>query len=139
MPGSQTAAGRRYIRRFTPTIIAYVVAVFGATYAVNHFHPQGTVLIALAILPALPIIGVIAVIALYVVEETDEYLRQRVVASMLFGTGLVLAASAVLGFLQIYGVIDKVDVFWGFPAWCVAWGAAQCWMWARDRAAGGAA
>jgi hypothetical protein len=133
----QTPAARRYLKRFAPTMIAYVVVLFSATYAVKAFHPSGAALIALSILPALPIIAVLVVIGLYLVEETDEYLRQRIVTAMLFGIGVVLAVSTVLGFLQINDVVGKVDVFWGFPGWCAAWGLAQCGLALRDRMAGG--
>ncbi|MES2442995.1 MAG: hypothetical protein V4574_09205 [Pseudomonadota bacterium] len=133
---STTPAARRYIRRFIPTMIAYVGILFAATYAVDAWHPTGPLLWTLSVLPALPIIGAMVVIGLYLVEESDEYLRQRIVTAMLFGIGAVLAASTVLGFLQINGVVGKVDLFWGFPGWCGAWGLAQCWMALRDRTGG---
>ena len=134
-----TPAGRRYLKRFTPTMLAYVVAVLGTSVAVDQLHPTGAALATLSILPALPILAVLEVIGLYIREETDEYLRQRVVTSMLFGIGVVLAISAVLGFLQIYRAIGQVDVFWAFPIWCGSWGLAQCVLAWRDRMAGGEA
>ena len=134
---AQSPAARRYIRRFTPTMIAYVAILFAASWAVDAWHPAGPVLWALSVLPALPIIGVLVVIGLYLAEETDEYLRQRIVTAALFGIGAILSVSAVLGFLQFNGVVGKVDVFWAFPGWCAAWGLAQCWMALRDRMGGG--
>lgn len=134
---SKTPAARRYLKRFAPTMIAYVVILFAATYAVRSWHPTGALLWTLSVLPAVPIIGAMIVIGLYLVEETDEYLRQRIVTAMLFGIGAVLSVSTVLGFLQINDVVGKVDVFWGFPGWCAAWGLAQCWMALRERVAGG--
>jgi len=133
---AQTPAGKRYLRRFFPMIIAYVVVLFAATYAIDLYKPQGAALIVLAILPALPIIGVLIVIGAYLLEERDEFLRQQVVTAMTFGTGVVLSAATMLGFLQIGHVIDHVDVFWAFPLWCAAWGLAQCWLSLRDRMAG---
>lgn len=134
---SQTPAARRYVKRFAPTMIAYVAVLLAATWAVAAWHPAGPLLWALSVLPALPIIGVLVVIGLYLAEETDEYLRQRIVTAMLFGIGAVLAASTVLGFLQFNGVVGAVPVFWAFPGWCAAWGLAQCWMWLRDRMGAG--
>ncbi|WP_010544493.1 hypothetical protein [Sphingomonas elodea] len=131
---SRTAAARRYMRRFVPTMIGYVVLVIGTSLAVSRFHPAGGALVALSILPALPILGMLLVIGLYVREETDEYLRQRLVTAMLFGIGVVLAAATVLGFLQIYRVLGQIDVFWAFPLWCASWGLAQCVLAWRDRA-----
>ncbi len=133
---SRTPAARRYMKRFVPTMIAYVVLVMATSLIVAKLHPTGTALIALSILPALPILGILVVIGLYVREESDEYVRQRLVVAMLFGIGVVLAAATVLGFLQIYRVIGQVDVFWAFPVWCASWGLAQCLMTWRDQLGG---
>ncbi|MHA6717927.1 hypothetical protein ACX40Y_00625 [Sphingomonas sp. RS6] len=130
---SATPAARRYVKRFIPTMIAYVVAVIGASLAVDRIEPAGVALVVLSILPALPILALLVVIGLYVREETDEYLRQRIVTAMLIGIGAVLAVASVLGFLQIYRAIGQVDVFWAFPVWCGVWGLAQCIMTWRDR------
>jgi small-conductance mechanosensitive channel len=130
---STTPAARRYMKRFVPTMIGYVVAVMGTSIAVDRLHPAGALLVTLSILPALPILALLLVIGLYVREETDEYLRQRIVSAMLIGIGAVLAVASVLGFLQIYRAIGQVDVFWAFPIWCGVWGAAQCIMAWRDR------
>ena len=129
----KSPAARRYLKRFTPTMIAYVVILFAATSAVNAWHPAGPLLWTLSVLPALPIVAVMIVIGVYLAEETDEYVRQQLATAMLFGTGVVLSVSTVLGFLQMNGVIGKIDVFWAFPGWCAAWGLAQCWMSLRDR------
>lgn len=130
---SQTPAARRYLRRFVPTMIGYVVAVMGASVAVALLQPKGAALIAIALVPALAIVVLLVVIGCYVHEETDEYLRQRIVTAMLFGIAVVLAISAVLGFLQIYRAIGQIDVFWAFPLWCGSWGLAQCVLAWRDR------
>ncbi|WP_313536058.1 hypothetical protein [Sphingomonas sp.] len=129
----KTPAARRYLKRFVPTMIGYVAAVMTTSLSVAWLQPTGAALVALSILPALAIIAMLVVIGLYVREETDEYLRQRIVIAMLFGIGVVLAVSAVLGFLQIYHAIGRIDVFWAFPIWCASWSAAQCLMTWRDR------
>jgi len=132
-------AGRRYLKRFTPTMLAYVGAVIASSVAVDRLHPTGIALVAWSILPALPVLAILVVIGLYIHEETDEYLRLRIVSAMLIGIGVVLAVSVVLGFLQLYHAIGQVDVFWAFPIWCGAWGAAQCLLAWRDKMSGGEA
>lgn len=133
---STTAAGRRYLRRFFPTMAAYVVALFFATWAIKTWQPDGALLVLLSILPALPIIGVLGVIGLYIVEETDEYLRSRVMSAMLVGTGLMLAVASAWGFLEEGGVVPHVPAYWAFILWCMGWGAAQCVQAARERMSG---
>lgn len=132
----RTPAAKRYLRRFFPMMIAYVVVLFASVGIINAYKPGGALLVLLSVLPALPIIGVLVVIGVYLAEETDEYLRSRIVSAMLFGTGTVLSVATVLGFLQITDVVGKVEVFWAFPVWCAVWGLAQCAMAWRDRAGG---
>jgi hypothetical protein len=133
-----TPAGRRYLRRFFPTMIAYVLVLFACVWAIRHWEPQGAALVALSVLPALPIIGTIVVMGLYLVEETDEFLRQRIASCMLFGTGVLLAVATVYGFLVNGGAIEaEADLLlWVFPLWCASWGLAQCAVGLRDRMAG---
>jgi hypothetical protein len=134
-----TAAGRRYIRRFMPTMFAYVAVLFACVWAIRNWHPTGIGLAVLSVLPALPIIGAIVVIGLYLVEETDEFLRQRIASCMLFGTGVLLAVATVYGFLVNGGAVeaDPELFLWVFPLWCASWGLAQCVVGMRDHLAVG--
>ncbi|KQN25889.1 hypothetical protein ASE86_06770 [Sphingomonas sp. Leaf33] len=133
---SNTLAGRRYLRRFWPTMLAYVAALFFAVWAIKTWQPTGILLVALSILPALPIIAIIGVIGLYIVEETDEFIRARVVRAMLIGMGFMLAVSSAWGFLEDGGVVPHAPAYWAFILWCIGWGFAQCVQGLRDRMAG---
>ncbi len=134
-----TLAGRRYLRRFFPTMIAYVVVLFACVWAIEHLKPEGVPLVVLSVLPALPIIGAIAVMGLYLIEETDEFLRQRIASCMLVGTGVLLSVATIYGFLVNGGAAEVGPelLLWAFPLWCASWGVAQCVMALRDRMAGG--
>jgi hypothetical protein len=115
---------------------AYVAALFGANAVDHAYHPQGGTLIALSIVPALPIIAIIAIIGRYLIEERDEYLRQRIVTCMLFGTGVLLGLGTVYNFLSGSGAIDPMPRLWVFPIWCLSWAAAQGVLGLRDRFVG---
>lgn len=129
----ETVAGRRYLWRFAPMMTAYVIALFASNRLIAAWQPEGSALIALSFLPALPIIGVVAVIGLYIVEEQDEFLRQRVVTAMLGGLGVMLAITTVWGFLEENGVVPHVPAYFAFILWCAGWGVSQCLMTLRDR------
>lgn len=131
-----TAAGRRYLKRFWPTMTAYVVALFGATWAIRHYDPQGAALIVLSILPALPIIASIVVMGLYILEEKDEYLRQRVVTGMLVGIGFSLSVMTAWGFMEEAGVLAHLPGYFAYMLWCAGWGVGQCAMGLRERFGG---
>ena len=133
---TNTAAGRRYLKRFFPTMFAYVLALFGATWALKHYHPQGVALVILSILPALPIIAVIGVMGLYVIEEKDEYLRSRIVTAMLGGLALMLSITSAWGFMEEAGVLPHMPAYFAFIIWCAGMGLTQCALALRDRSAG---
>ena len=134
---ANTAAGRRYLKRFFPTMTAYVVALFGATWALRHYDPQGIALILLSVLPALPIIGVIGVMGLYLLEEKDEYLRARIVTAMLVGLALMLSITSAWGFMEEAGVLPHLPAYFAFIIWCAGWGLSQCVASLRERMGGG--
>jgi hypothetical protein len=56
----------------------------------------------MGILTVLPIIGVLLVVARYLSGETDEFLRNLVVQSILWGFGLVMVTDTVLGSIVEY-------------------------------------
>ena len=130
---SASPAARRYLARFIPLMIVYVIAIFGVSLAFSWLHPSGPVAWALATVPALPILGVIAVMGLYLREEADEFQRAVLIESMLWGIGLTLAGASVWGLLELYVDAPRVPVFWAFPVFCGAMGLAQPFVRRRYR------
>jgi hypothetical protein len=124
MPTLRNPAQKRYIKRFLPTMAAYIAVIFGASYAFDRFHPTGIAAYALAIAPGIPILGVIAVIGLYLAEEKDEFERSVLVESMLWGIGFTVALCTVWGLLEIYAGAPKMWVFLVGPIFCGAYGLA---------------
>ncbi len=129
----RTAAVRRYHRRLIPTAGLYVAAIFAATWAFRHERPQGAAAIALAMLPAIPILAMIGIVGLYLKEESDEFLRMRVAHALLWAIGLTLAACSVWGFLDNYGLVARLSLFYVVVAFCVAFGLSSCILALRYR------
>lgn len=136
---NHTPAGRRYTERFLPTMTAYVVLLLGSIWIEQKYHVTGALLTVLALLPALALVASIAVIGLYLVEETDEYLRNRLATASLIGTGLALAVMTVWGFLEEAGQVPHLPAYSAYILWCVGMGLGQCAMSIRDWMAGGGA
>ncbi|BCA60465.1 hypothetical protein [Sphingomonas sp. HMP6] len=132
-------AQRRYLARFFPAMVGYVVLLFASTYVIRFWHPSGVTLAALAVAPSLPLLAVIGVMGLYLLEERDEFLRQRLVTAMLGGLAVLLAVLTVWGFLANGGVAEEPPAFLAFPLWCGAFGLVQCGLNVRDRMSSGAA
>ncbi len=124
MPTPRSPAQKRYLKRFLPTMAAYIVVIFGSSYAFSHLHPTGLLAYALAIAPGIPILGVIAVIGLYIAEEKDEFERSVLVESMLWGIGFTIALCTVWGLLENYVGVPRLWVFLVGPIFCGAYGLA---------------
>ena len=125
MSTSTTAAGRRYIARFIPAMLAYVVVLSGALWAISNLHPTGPLLWLLAIAPAFPVMALIAIMGLYLIEETDEFIRSVLVQSMLWGVGITLSACTAWGFLENVELVPHLPLYLVFPIFCGAMGLAQ--------------
>jgi len=125
MAQPMTAAARRYLIRFVPAMLSYVGVLSGSLWAIRNLTPEGPLLWALAVAPALPVIAVIAIMGLYLLEETDEFLRTVLVQSMLWGIGLTLSACTAWGFLENADVVPHIPLYLVFPAFCGSFGLAQ--------------
>jgi hypothetical protein len=120
--GPASPAQRAYLRRFVPLMILYVACLFAAIRVNQMMAPNGILAVALAILPSLPLIGVVWSIFRLVTDETDEYQRSLVVRQILIATGLMLAVSCVWGFLETFGQVPHVPMYWAFIIWCAGLG-----------------
>ncbi len=133
-------ASVRFLWRFMGATLVYGLLITCASWMAKSLDPSPIGLVALSILPAIGIAASLIVVGLYLIEETDEYVRKRQAVAMLVSIGMLLTLSTGLGFLQQRNLISAVDLLWAFPAWCVLWSVTQCWMAIRDcRRADGAA
>lgn len=118
-------AGRRYLKRFIPAMIAYAVLLSASLYGVVQLKPTGPLLWLLGIAPALPVIAVIAIMGLYLAEETDELLRRILVEAMLWGMGVTCAVCTIWGFLENVDALGHFPLYLVFPMFCGSFGLAQ--------------
>ncbi|WP_269716545.1 hypothetical protein [Caulobacter sp. NIBR2454] len=115
---------RRYLLRFSISMVLYVVVLIASLRLLRTQELQGPLLYLVAVAPALPILGVIWAMGAFVVELKDEYQRMRLVRAMMIATGLSLSIFTVVGFLQNSGAI-QAEPLWAFPIWCACLGLAQ--------------
>jgi hypothetical protein len=120
----KSPALRRLMSRFWPLMAAYVVLLVtvGSVIEAPTASPGAYLL---AGLPALPLVGIIIFLALYLFEETDEFLKVRMVEALLWGLGAILVVSTVWGFLEFLAGAPRLPLHWLFPIFCVAMGLAD--------------
>jgi hypothetical protein len=120
-------AHRAYLRRFIPTMIAYVVLILGVSAIMARDDaPGGAVAYALAALPAVPVIAVIWFMGRYLIEESDEYLRMLMVRQSLIATGLTLSLATLWGFLESLAGAPHIPLFYVAVTWFGGLGVGAC-------------
>ena len=111
----KNAAHRRYLVRFFSSMGLYVVFVLLAVWMFKHLHPTGAIAYGLAVLPALPLIASIVVWGLYLLEEQDEFQRNVLIQSMLWGIALTLGVLTVWGFLELFVLVPHFQLYLAYP------------------------
>ena len=117
--GCSSPAMRTYNRRALIWSFGYVVMLVLAITANKAWHPAGPLAWLIAILPSLPIFFLIWSMGAYIVEETDEYLRQRTIISALWATGFLLAIATCYGFLETFKLVPHLESWAVVPVWAI--------------------
>jgi hypothetical protein len=107
MAQPHSPAIRRYTRRLSVFMGAYVALILAMGWLFRHAPPPTPWNAALALLPALPILGVIWTVMRLLVEETDEFWRMLFVRQTLIATGFCLTVMTIWEFLQNYDVVPQ--------------------------------
>jgi hypothetical protein len=122
----QSVATRRYNVRVIVLSLMYSVFLLGAVYGFKHHLISGPAAWIAGVLPALPIIGIFAAIGLYLVEESDEYLRMMTVRQTLWASGFSLSIATIWGFLESFDLVGHVPVYWVSVLWFGGLGLGAC-------------
>src|SRR5271154_3483005 len=99
--GNLTALQRRSVS-LVGSSLAICVSITLALRSVQPNHFATTTYLLIASIGALPIVMMMIAIARYLIRETDEYVRNLVIQSILWGFGLVMVADTILGYLIAY-------------------------------------
>lgn len=116
---------RRYLLRFGISMSAYVVLLIGAMMLHRHGLTQGPLGYLIALAPAAAILGTIASMGFYLAEETDEFHREVLIQSLLWGMAVTLGAASAWGFLETFGKAPHAPAWAVVPIFAVAMGLSQ--------------
>jgi hypothetical protein len=120
--GCASAAMRIYNRRMIVASLTYVAVLLAGAGLAAYLAPPAPVRVLLAIIVALPVLLMVRAMALLLRDETDEYLRMRVVEQTLIATGFLLVAASLYGFLNAFDVAPRLDAYLVVPVWAVGLG-----------------
>jgi hypothetical protein len=129
--GSFSPAMGRYNRRMLTAGAIYIVGLFAAIWVHDELHPDGVAAFAIALLPSIGVLWMVWAMARLLAEETDEYLRHRLVRSSLFGLGTLLTLATVWGFFEQFDLVPHVPTWAAVPVFALGLGFANCVRWGR--------
>ncbi|MCR9195459.1 MAG: hypothetical protein NXH88_12040 [Hyphomonas sp.] len=116
------SAKRRYHRVFWPLMALYTIIVVSGSYMLNQMEPEPKWLQAsLAVACALPVVATLFVMMRYALE-TDEYTRLIQLKGFAWGAVITVSVIFLIGFLQLFHVIEMFEIFWIGPLFFVAYG-----------------
>ncbi|MBC2776205.1 hypothetical protein [Parasphingopyxis marina] len=118
----KSGASRRYTRRMAAAMTIYLAAIAAGEYLIDGGRVAGPLLWFFALLPGLAIAAAVYVLGLYIVEETDEFIRMITVHQALIATGLTLTFAAIWGFLENYGLVGHFELYWIVVLWFFGFG-----------------
>ena len=127
--GNFSQAMGRYNRRMLTAGAIYVVGLFTAVWVHDELHPNGPAGFAIAFLPSIGVLWMVWAMGRLLAEETDEYLRHRMVRSSLFGLGALLTLATVWGFFEQFDLVPHVPAWAAVPVFALGLGIAQCTRW----------
>jgi hypothetical protein len=113
---------RAYNRRVLAASMVYIVVLFAGIAIARYLQPPAVLRVGLAVAAALPVLFIIRAMALLLREETDEYLRMRLVEQSLIATGFLLSVATLYGFLNVFDLAPRVDAWAAMPLWAAGLG-----------------
>jgi hypothetical protein len=110
---------RRLVVRIASPIVLYLAVFAAVTWYYQAKHPVGIAAALIALASAVPFLVTIRAVMLFLKEETDEFLRARMLESWAIATGMALTICTVWGFLDQFEVVPHLPLWAVLPVWAV--------------------
>lgn len=121
-----TPAQRAHIRRTMWLLLAYAVILPPLIWLRAHRHISDLLLMVMAAAASLPVLGIFASWGRYLSDERDEYHQALTLRRIAVATNATMGAAVVWGFLQAFGVMPLIEVYWIPFVWVIMQGAFGC-------------
>ena len=110
---------RRYMARFFIAMLAYSIGLTLAMETYRSAKPTGVLAWVIAALPAAGIILVIRAVLLLMKEEDDEFQKVMHVQAFVLAAGGMMAVCTLWGFVEMFGLLPHLEMWWVFPIWAM--------------------
>lgn len=133
---SRNNAQRRYHQGALGVALSYCAFLFSSTFFVRRFHLVGWHLYLAALLPTISIVCFLYIVGRYLREETDEFVRDQFIRSLLWATAAVMAFAMFVSFLRTFGWQGTTRPFTEYYVFCITLLIAKVAYKRRDKVAG---
>lgn len=110
---------RRFLIRLGSAAAVFAASVLAGKHLIPPEHVGGPLVWAVALMPGLAMIGMFYAYGMLIVEQKDEFIRMLVVRQLFIGTGIALSFATVWGFLEKFGLVDHIYLYFVALAWFV--------------------
>lgn len=115
-------AQRAHNRRVAWAMLAYGLILPPLVWYAAHHALSKPLATVMAIAASLPLLAVFASWGRYLSQERDEYLRAMVTGNVVAATNATMVVAVVWGFLQAFGAMALVPVYWLPVVWVMTQG-----------------
>ncbi|MEQ1547680.1 MAG: hypothetical protein ABL918_03410 [Chakrabartia sp.] len=122
--GCASTAQSAYNKRIVYLSLIYCATLFASIWLVDTYDVQGPLLWILAIIPAAPVVGIIWAVSRLILDEKDEFLRQKTIYASLIATAISLTVATIWGFLEMFNLVPHIWMWAIMPVWAIGLGIA---------------
>ena len=109
---------RRFLFRLTGSIAILALAVIAARHLIGQ-GIEGPLVWVLAITPGLAMLSIFYAYGMLILEQEDEFIRMLVIRQLVIATGIALAFATVWGFLEEFGLVAHLYLYYVAVAWII--------------------
>ena len=113
---------RRFLFRIGSSATVLVLSGVAARYLIGQELVSGPLVWVLALIPGLAMVGVFYGYGMLIIEQEDEFIRMLVLRQLIIATGIALSFATVWGFLEYFGLVAHVYLFYVAIAWILGFG-----------------
>lgn len=117
-------ATKRYARLGIPAMIAYLAAIFGASFSIDDGDPVTLLTFIIALMPAVFVFLFMWAGARYIME-LDEFMRSLQIRAIMWGLTLTTAITTAWGLLEFYTPVPRLPIFYVLPGFYLLYGLAS--------------
>lgn len=110
---------RRYFTRIGISMAIYLASLFAANYLIEDMQVGRQIAFVLALIPGLAAAGLFYAVGMFIVEQSDEFMRMLAVRQQLIATGFAMSVATVWGFLEELLLFPHFPGFWIVVLWAI--------------------